>query len=482
VQSIHPQTHQVTFAAGSGSFQQGSIVDTPAVAELSGGGDPEIVLGTNEEYAADQDGGWNAAPANSASFNLLDQLGQGIDDFKSQCGEDCDDIPEPPLTPANSRVYAIHPAGNAHPSGNPFLPGWPARVAIVSAELLPVVGEGITGYPIVGNVNCGSGGGPKVGVMANNGLAYVFGADGQSCYGQSSGADIPLQTDGYAGQPDHPLVPAVGLPAFANLDGTGLSLIAPAAGLGRALDVAFPDYQPTGQDFVAVWSVPGGGQLRPGFPQPVNDLQFLTGPSVADLDGVPGQEIVAGTASMDLNAFSAVGAELPGWPKLTTDWTVANPTIGSFGTLDTAGSARKVVIAETRSGYINAYSTSAPACSLSTWPRFHHDNANSGDYARDAILPGKPFGVTSTATQISFRAPGDDLLCGVADHFQVATSNSPIDETNFATATPLGGAPAPVGAGATRTYTVPAAARRYVAIRAVDDQGNLGRPAVVDLG
>jgi hypothetical protein len=39
-----------------------------------------------------------------------------------------------------------------------------------------------------------------------------------------------------------------------------------------------------------------------------------------------------------------------------------------------------------------------------------------------------------------------------------------------------------VGAGATRTYTVPAAARRYVAIRAVDDQGNLGRPAVVDLG
>ena len=67
-------------------------------------------------------------------------------------------------------------------------------------------------------------------------------------------------------------------------DGTGLSFIAPAAGLGRALDVAFPDYQPTGQDFLAAWSVAGGGQLRPGFPQAVNDLQFLTGPSVADLE------------------------------------------------------------------------------------------------------------------------------------------------------------------------------------------------------
>jgi hypothetical protein len=482
VQSIDPQTHQVTFKTGSGSFQQGAIIDTPAVADLNGDGKPEIVIGTNEEYDANQDGGWNAAPANGASFNLLDQLGQGIDQFKSECGSSCDDIPGPPLKPANSRVYAIHPDGNAHPGGDPFLSGWPAKVAIVSAELLPVVGEGITGYPIVGDVNCGGGGGPKIGVMANNGHAYVFDTDGQSCYGKSNGADVPLQTDGYGSQPDHPLVPAVGAPAFADLDGTGLSFIAPAAGLGRALDVAFPDYQPTGQDFLAAWSVPGEGQLRPGFPQAVNDLQFLTGPSVADLDGVPGQEIVAGTASMDLNAFTAAGSELAGWPKLTTDWTVANPAIGSFGTLDTAASARKAVISETRSGYINAYSTSAPACSPSTWPRFHHDNANSGDYARDAALPGKPFGLSSTASRIAFKAPGDDLLCGTADRYQVVTSDRPIDETNFTAAVPLSGAPAPANPGATQTYALPAGARRYVAIRAVDDQGNVGRPATVDLG
>jgi subtilase family protein/VCBS repeat protein len=481
VQSIDPQTHQVTFKPSSGSFQQGAIIDTPAVADLNGDGKPEIVLGTNEEYAASQDGGWNAAPANGASFNLLDQLGQGIDQFKSACGSPCDDIPGPPLKPANSRLYAIHPDGNAH--GDPFVSGWPAKVAVVDAELLPVVGEGITGYPIVGKVNCGSGGGPKVGAMANNGLAYVFGPNGQSCYGRSNGADIPLQTDGYGNQPDHPLVPAVGLPAFSDLDGTGLSFIAPAAGLGRALDVAFPDYQPTGQDFLAAWSVPGGGQLRtPSFPQPVNDLQFLTGPSIADLDGAPGQEIVEGTASMDLNAFNAAGAELAGWPKLTTDWTVANPTVGSFGTLDTASAARKAVIAVTRSGYIGAYSTSAPACSPSTWPRFHHDDANSGDYARDATLPGKPFGLHSTAARITFKAPGDDLLCGGAHHYQVVTANHPIDEANFKAAHRLSGAPTPVSPGAAQSYAVPPAAMRFVAIRAVDDQGNVGRPVVADLG
>jgi hypothetical protein len=486
VASINGTTHQVTFKGDAGSYQQGAIVDTPAVGDLNGDGKPEIVVGTNEEYAASSDGGWNAAPANSSSFNLLDQINQGIDEFKQQCAAQggspiCDNLPDAPIKPANSRVYAIASNGNRHAAG-PFLPGWPAKVAIVDAELLPIVGEGVTGYPVIGNVSCGGGSGPKVGAMANNGLAYVFGPNGTSCYGRSGGADIPLQTDGYAGQPDHPLVPAVGLPAFADLDGTGLSFVAPAAGLGRALDVAFPDYQPTGQDFVAAWSVSGGGQLRPNFPQAVNDLQFLTGPSVADLGGPPGQEIVEGTASMDLNAFSAAGAQLPRWPKLTTDWTVANPTIGSFGSLDTEPSARKVVIAETRSGYINAYGTGGSACSPSAWPRFHHDNANSGDYGRDATLPGRPFGATHTRTRLTFKAPGDDLLCGTAKRYQVVTSDQPSTALNFHAAKALPGAPAPKVAGSFQTYTIPPGAKRYVALRAVDDQGNVGRPLLLDRG
>jgi subtilase family protein/VCBS repeat protein len=488
VQSIDPTTHQVTFKSDAGSFQQGAIVDTPAVGDLNGDGKPEIVVGTNEEYAAASDGGWNAAPSNSASFNLLDQINQGVQDFKDECaaqggGSICNNIPDAPINPANTRLYAIHPDGNQHAGGNPFLPGWPSKLAIVSGELLPVVGEGVTGYPVIGAVSCGTGGaGPKVGALSNNGLAYIFNPDGQSCYGKSGGADVPLQTDGYAGQPDHPLVPAVGLPAFADLDGTGLSFLAPAAGLGRALDVGLQDYQQTGQDFLAAWNVSGGGQLRPNFPQAVNDLQFLTGPSVADLNNLPGEEIVEGSASMDLNAFTAAGAELPGWPKLTTDWTVANPTIGSFGTLDTAKAAHKIVFSETRSGYINAYRVGAQACSPSSWPRFHHDNANSGDYERDATLPGRPYAPGHNATTIAFQAPGDDLLCGTAKRYEIVTSDKPINESNFNGVRKLPGAPVPTAAGTRQTYKLPPGARRYVAVRAVDDQGNVGRPLTFDLG
>jgi hypothetical protein len=217
----------------------------------------------------------------------------------------------------------------------------------------------------------------------------------------------------------------------------------------------------------------------------VNDLQFLTGPAVGDVGGMPGEEVVAGTASMDLTALSAQGVPTStAWPKLTSDWTIATPLLGSFGTLDTDPGATRVVINLTRSGYINAYETPASACAPASSPRFHHDNANSGDSRRDAVLPGKPMNaaLSGDETEVEFTAPGDDLLCGTAASFQVRTSASPINESNFAAATELTGAPAPGSAGSGQTYTIPGAAARYVAIRAVDEQGNVGRGAVVDRG
>ena len=509
VAGTDPDSDQVTFEPGAGSEQQGAIIVTPAVGDLDGDADdsgpdelPEIVVGTNEEYDADSEpadpngcgsgcaAGWNGGKSNAASLNLLEQARLVVDDFLDQCqtqfGSDCPDNPLP-LGPGNSRVYAVYGDGDQHAGdADAFLPGWPARPAILMTGLLPVVGEGVTGSPIIGPVSCTPGDeGPKVGTLANNGPGYVLGADGGSCYGKDDeGKDVTLQTDVTpAPAYDHPLLPAVGHPAFGTLAGdTSPSFVAPAAGIMRALDLALPEYQQTGQDFVTAWKTDVDGQIRPGYPAPLNDLQFLTGPSVADIDGLPGEEVLEATASKDFAALSGAGTPVDdSWPKVTTDWTVAGPLIGSWGSLDTDADAETVVVNVTRSGYINAYTTEAPACSPASWPRFHHDNANSGDFSRDAVLPGKPADAALASGEITFTAPGDDLMCGDVDHYEVVTSDQPVTEQSFDDADPLADDDAGAAPGDEETVTPPATARRYVGIRAVDDQGNVGRAISVEV-
>ena len=438
VASIDPATHQVTFNAQAGeSLMQGAIVDTPAVGDLTGDGRPEIVVGTNEEYAvnAPGEGGLNA---DNVEMRVLEQAAgaTGV------------------LSPAHSRVYALDQQGRV-------LAGWPAKIGKLTAELLPIVGEGITGSPVIGPAECAGAGGVAVGAIPDAGLGYLLRADGDSCLGSGAdGKDRVVDTVPPAGTvQDSPAFPAVGHPAFGRLDG-GVSFLAPAAGLRRALDAAVNEYQQGSQDFAGAWST-RDGRFRPGFPAVVNDLQFLTGPSVADLDGQAGEEVVGGTASQDLYALRSDGRPLSqAWPKLTSDWLVANPLVGSFGGID-----GKVVVALTRSGTVLAYRTGAPACSPSSWPRFHHDEANSGDLRRDATPPGAPTEVRIEGNTLRFRSPGDDLLCGRAAAYEVSTGG-PLRRV----------AVDPVEAG--QTASVPLSGRpREVSVRALDEQANVGRSA-----
>jgi hypothetical protein len=209
----------------------------------------------------------------------------------------------------------------------------------------------------------------------------------------------------------------------------------------------------------------------------VNDLQFLTGPSIGDIDpATPGEEIVSGTASHDLQAFTASGADVQGWPKLTGDWTVANPTLGSFGTLDTDPAARRTVVGLTRRGAILAYGTRAPACAAARGRASTTTTRTPGDARRDATLPGTPVRATLAAGSLEFTAPGDDGLCGRAAAYEVRTSDAAITPATFGRATPVRGTFPAAAPGDRARSSCRAGLRSVVAVRAIDDQGNVGPP------
>jgi hypothetical protein len=481
ITAVNPQSNEPTFSTTTAepnpgiSEDQGKIIDTPAVAYVNGPDRPPVIyLGTNEEYTTNtgDEGPINAGGVSSASLGALGA--SGILQF------------------ANGRAYALKANGGAmlcsagHCRLTALQPGWPVKIGIIDEGLLPDVGEGINGSPVVAPVNCPDGGGGlKIGVSPDAGPAYILNGNGRSCYGESNGQYNTLQTNASGasnGQKDDtPAFAAVGYPAFGSFDGHSIEMFDQGAGLIRALDVAVNGEQKGGMDYILGWNT-SSGQFTTGYPADVNDLGFLTGETVGQITATGGQDVVGGTASLDVQAFNSLGQPAgSAWPKLSGDWLVATPTLGSFGTLDYLPGASRDVVTITRSGTLSVYTTPAPACSPASWPNWHHDIANSGDYTRDAVPPGPLGSISIRGRVVSFIAPGGDDECGRASSYQLVTSAVPIAASSFARARRLRVTAAPAAAGTIQRLTLPRRGlERYVALRAVDEQGNVGPVAELD--
>ncbi len=469
---IDPTTDHLAFSTSKAianpgiSEDQGKLIDTPAVAYTDGPNKPPVIyVGSNEEYTVNA-GDEGAINASDTSLGAIGATGI--------------------LSFANGRMYAIKASGGTMTctggscKSSAIASGWPVKIGIIDEGLLPDVGEGINGSPVVAPVSCSSGGaGMKVGVSPDAGPAYVLNPNGSSCYGSSGGKYNTLAIDDGSGV-DHPAFAAVGYPAFGTLDGSTISLFDQGAGAVRALDVAVNGEQRGGQDFILGWN-PGSGQFATGYPAVVNDLGFLTGETVGDITGgAPAQEVLGGTASLDVEAFGSSGQPASSaWPKLSGDWLVATPTLGSFGTLDYQGSAKKDVVTVTRSGTLSVYSTPASACSPSSWPNWHHDIANSGDYTRDAVPPGAPLSVSVSGGKLSFVSPGNDLMCGKPVRYEVVSAPGAFTAAEVPSLTPLSGVPAAVAGGKTVTMKLPTGVGVCLGVRAVDGAGNVGPTAVL---
>jgi hypothetical protein len=308
------------------------IINSPAVGDIDGDGDPDIVFGSNE-------------------------------------------------APNDGRLTVTH-AYDAR-TGTP-LQGWPITVPgfINEAVLLPLLGEGHPGsvaladldddgdLEMLNPVMFGT-----TGIMDHTGeviweLSY-FGED----YGHATGVDINLSPA---------IVQFATNPAWGDLDADGR----PDPILGGASTLALLALATTEwRDFqqpLAAWSSASGNFL-PGFPRQLEDLQFLLAPAVADLNGDGHNESVYGSAGGVLHAWNALGTAPVGWPKNAGQWILGSPAIG-----DVDGDGYLDVVVSTREGYVFAWGTRGPADQQVEWASQFHDAANTGNYEVDIPVQAGP--------------------------------------------------------------------------------------------
>jgi len=356
--SIDPVSNHVVpnvVGAQPVALQGTKIVSTPAVGALRGDGKLVVVVGSNEEYREAS----NFSSEGNSSIETFQSLGL--------------------LDKANGRLHAIPARGNLDPdvAGNPSgpeLPGWPVRIGVLAAELLPWI-EGVPGSPVLADVD--GDGQLEVGIFGVVGPAYVLRADGTSFYG--TGADsLPrtLPTDRATFGPgtittDGPSVPGLGSGSFAPVGpGGALVYVAPGAGFGRLADTNVPAQQLPHDTHLDAWNA-RTGQFLPAFPRLLDDLVFFGSAAIADVNGDGQAELLAGSGGYLVHAMDpTTGAEAAGWPKFTGGWIIATPAVGRLGT-------RPTVVVTTREGKLWAWRVRSDR-DASFWPQARHDPTNRG--------------------------------------------------------------------------------------------------------
>ncbi len=379
--AIDPATGKLTPApGGNAQTRLAKIIGSPAVGDLDGDGSLEIVAATNEEYR-----GSAGFDAPSRTFSLLLSIVENTGDFDAL---DLD---------VSGRVYALNHDGSPVTSAHGEPAAWPARVPMLISQLLPTVGTGTPGTPALADVD--GDGRLAVAIFASTGPAMLFDGSGASRFPDLGGRLQPLAIDfpggppgqtGFpevpatAGSADAPFFPGLGSGAFGDLDGDQLpEYVAPTAGLRVLLDALLPGSQEFSDHQIAAWDPRSGGVL-PAFPRVMDDLQFLGGPSLADVSGDGRADVVNGSGVYLVRAYTAEGSTPAGFPKFTHGWVLASPAVG-----DVDGDGRSEVVAITREGNLYVWNTPGVADEPAiAWQGFARDRRNSGNLESGVAVTG----------------------------------------------------------------------------------------------
>jgi len=449
VASIDPVNHKASFVDDAHVLFGRQVLTTPTLGDVDGDGQLEVAVNVDEEYA-------DPPHLSALRDPLLTVVGQVVQ-------------------PADTRVYLLHHDGTLHPGtervanlgDNAYVAGWPVAIYMVQGELLPDVGSGSNGAPVMADVD--GDGKLEIATASIGSPPYLLRADGSSFYGNGPDGDpvtmasMPPEFKSLA--TDAPSIASLGGGAIGRLNGPGspLAFAMGSTGLRRLLDVVLPEQQLAGEDHLGAWDL-ATGTYEPGFPARMNDLMFFTTPAIADIDGDGRAEVLQGSAMYDLRAYGIGGSVPATWPKSTGGWMVATPAVGEFG-------GGQAVATVTREGNLFVWRTSGPVCGATEWPKYQHDLRNTGTYGTDATPPAPVTGLLvqrlGPAARLRFVAPGDDGGCGRAAAYVVSIAGKRVT------------VPVTVAGGALERLTLPAGSA--VTIQAIDDAGNLGFPVTARL-
>jgi hypothetical protein len=412
----------------------GEIVASPTIADLDGDGDPEIVVATNELLDAEF--------PDSPNIDPNDLLGLFV---QSATG--------------TSATYALH--GNGKP-----VDGWPVKTGALAGDLLPVVfpGEDAAAGDLAPRK------GDEVAIFAGTGFVRLVGGDGRVIRGFASTPDADSRVSDTT-----PVLNLADYPSIGRLtDEQGPSLIKGGIGLAGAANLLATNQNLPFNHSVQAWDA-ATGEYRPGYPVATDDFQLLSQPAIAKVGG-SGRQALVGTGLYQLHAYGAGGDEPSGWPKFTGGWLFATPSVG-----DIDGDGELDVTTATREGFAFAWRTGVDACGDGSptndeWWTFHHDEHGTARYGHDARPPGAPRALDRTrrgrTVRLSWRAPGDDWLCGDSARFRIVGGKGPIDGPDDGRVLESGNA-GKQGALVSRSFELPAGVRR-LGIVYRDEAGNWG--------
>ncbi len=128
------------------------------------------------------------------------------------------------------------------------------------------------------------------------------------------------------------------------------------------------------QQGVGAWSG-ATGQMLEGWPRQIEDVQFLAAPAIGDITGDGMPEAIMVSAGYLVHAWDATGTEAAGFPKMTGNWILGSPALG-----DIDGDGLLDVAVTTREGWLFVWGTQGRADQSLEWASIHHDAQNTGNY------------------------------------------------------------------------------------------------------